>query len=112
MRPYTEAELKRSIMIRVRTIYLMKKVGEPFYAKCVVFCTLFLTCLFFVDVLSVVSNAISSMRASGNIAYFFGSAFSQSMFLVKFILLALLVAGMMLAKEAVEKMSGATFSRV
>ncbi len=105
MKKYNELELKRSIMIRVYTVYFLRKMMQPFFIKTFAFVLLSAVFLYKVDVLSVISNFVTAVRASGSALAFFGTAFSQSVLALKVVLLAEVVIGVMLAKDALERVS-------
>ena len=93
----TSNGMKEDVMMRVRTIYFLRMIG----IKLPVFVVLSLLCLLLVDVPSVVVNAMSSVEASGSALGFFSSAFSQSMLLLKFLLIGEAVFCLLLLKDVV-----------
>jgi hypothetical protein len=86
--------IKENIMMRIWTIYLLRRYGLTF-----VFGTLSILCLVLVDVPSVLNNAFSAVRASGSAWAFFNTAFSQSILFIKLALILELVLGFLVMKN-------------
>ncbi|MBI2087066.1 MAG: hypothetical protein HYT69_02750 [Candidatus Zambryskibacteria bacterium] len=105
MKTYSNIELKRNVMIRVYTIYLLRKMVEPFFMKFFLFGALFITFVSMVDIPHVILNVISSVEASGNAFSFFSTAFSHSVLAIKLIILAEFLVGLALAKDTFARLT-------
>jgi len=88
--------MKEDVMMRVRTIYLLKRFGKLF-----VFGFLSILCLVMVDVPSVIMNAVSTVQASGSALGFFSAAFSQSILFTKFILIGEFLFCLILLRDVI-----------
>ena len=88
--------MKENIMMRVQTIYLIRRFGIAF-----LFGALSILCLILIDVPSVVVNVLSVINSSGSAVGFFNSAFSETFLVVKLILIAELIVGFLITKEAI-----------
>ena len=97
-------ELKRAVLIRVRTIYLLRQLTRPLFIKATIFAALLVAFVSTVSVSAVIGNLLSSLEANGNAIYFFTSAFSESMLAVKLIFVAEIIVVSMLLKDALNKL--------
>ena len=96
-------ELKRSIMIRVYTIFLLRKLAQPLFLKAALFVLFLVAFISTVSIYHVISNMISS---GGNVMYFFTSAFSHSEQVVKLIVVAEFLVILTLIKDAIYSLNG------
>ena len=92
-------------MMRVRAIYWLRKLSQPSFIKVSLFVTVSASFLLLVDVPHVVLNALSAMKESGSVAYFFSSAFAQSLLIIKLMILAELVFLTLFVKDALEHLA-------
>lgn len=102
--------LTRSIMIRIHAIYWLRRCAEPLVYKSVAFAILLILFVSTVSVPHVIENAFLSMKQSGNALFFFSSAFSQSLFMVKLITIALSLMSLALMKDMLERVQNLHFS--
>ncbi len=94
-------DIKRSVMLRVRTIYLLRKINIKF----VTMGALSLLFIILVDVPSVIANVFSVISGDGSAWGFFSAAFSQSMLLIKLLIIALALATSALARDVLVRFS-------
>lgn len=93
------SEIKKNIMIRVRSIHLMRKFYKP-----AIYLLLSVAFISSVDVVSVVSNFLSSFESSGTGFGFFKEAFSNSMLAVKLLIIAEALVVLMALRDTVDKL--------
>lgn len=102
-------ELKREVMLRVHAIYWLRKLGEPVFVKSLAFLALLVIFLTKVSVPDVLANLASSAGNFSNAFFFLASAFSDTLLLVKLIIIAELIVGLTLVRDAVKHLP---FARV
>jgi len=97
-------------MIRVWTLYFLRKFFEPVVLKSLVWAVLLVALISTVSVPHVIQNFVTSIKSSGNGFFFLTSAFSSTLLLVKLIVISGFVAGLVLVRDIVRLRAHTKFS--
>lgn len=68
-----ENQISSEVMLRIRTIYRIKKIALSQYTNNILLCALLAYSFFVVSIIDVLSNTISNHSVLGGISYFFSS---------------------------------------
>jgi hypothetical protein len=92
--------LKKDVMARVYFIYLARRLMEPRVLHFSIFAILFIIFASSVSIPHIITNVVSSADSLGHIVGFFFLAFSHTLLITKSIILAEVLIGMVVVKDA------------
>lgn len=99
-----ENQMSSEVMLRIRTIYRIKKIALSQYTNNIILCSLLAYSFFLVSIVDVLTNTVSNHSLLGGINYFFTS-FIHSQLTVQFLSIIIFLASIRMVVNLLRKLS-------
>ena len=99
-----ENQISSDVMLRIRTIYRIKKIALSQYTNNILLCALLAYLFFVVSVIDVLSNTVSNHSIFGGISYFLNSLL-HSQLLVQILSIIIILASIRMVVNLLRKLT-------
>lgn len=107
----TSNKTNQELLTRVRTVYYLRRLGDPVIIKCTSLFALLLICWFQISLLDIFANT-PSVTSPGAFSVFFYRAFANTEWMVKTLVIAISMFTLGLALPAVRFIKPSRFMPV